>query len=349
MELTFHIIYTPHSFTLFRWFLKGLLRWSDVRLRLVANGCSAEETAAIREFALARPRLDFLMLPGDGIMKHADALNFLQARERSEFFCFMDPDILVTAEFMPALTAALAEHAALFTGAPLWARDVDQVLPVAGRAMPGRYHRTRDGLCLGGTYFAVYRNEDLTAVRYRYGIGFERLRWSEIPFRWRWRIRRRGLKRRKYDTGKVLNLVLLSENKSLHWLELPGLYHVGGASVFNAQIGGLADIFRALDEERVQCRLPGEAGRRLWKKVQGLEDLDALYDRLTDEEVLALLPEPQSLRFVVSRLVSRAIAARIDGHPMPTRPELHDPVINGRLTALLAGIDDLFSDASSPF
>lgn len=348
MDLTFHIIYTPHSFDLFRWFLNGLLRWSDVCLRLVANGCSDEETAAIQKFTRDRPRLDFLSLPGDGIMKHADALNFLQARERSDYFSFMDPDILVTRDFMPSLAAALATHDAVFTGAPLWAREADQVLPDTGRAMPGRYHRTRNGLCLGGTYFAVYRNDGVMDLRRRSGIGFERLRWEEIPFRWRWRIRRRGLKRNKFDTGKVLNLLLLSEKKSLHWLELPGLYHVGGASVFNAQIGGLAGIFRTLDEERVQCRLPGEAGRHLWKKVQGCEDLEELYECLTDEEVLAVLPEPQNWRFVISRMVSRTLAAHTGGRVMPARPELRDPVIDRRLAELLAGIDQIFSDSSAP-
>jgi hypothetical protein len=348
MVLTFHIIYTPNTFFLFHRFLDGLLRWSGVGLRLVANGCPPEETEAMRDYVAGRSRLQYVQIAADTIMTHADALNLLQEQEQSEYFSFMDPDILVTGDFMPWITAALAENDAIFTGAPIWADDDDLVLPEEGHAMPGRFHRTRAGLCLGGTYFAVYRNQCLAEIRRRYGIGFERLKWDEIPFRFRRRIGRLGLKRRKYDTGKVLNLLLLSENRALRWLDLPDMYHVGGASVFNARIGGMADILSALNAERIQQRLPGEAGLALWEKMWSAEGRDALYENLTDAEALAVLPRPQNLRFVVSRQVSRWLEARMNGRPAPPRTKLNQPHIDQRLDALLAGIDELFDDSDAP-
>jgi len=231
-RLTFHIVYVPGSVRYLLPFASRLLRWSDCAFRLVANGCTDAEVAALRDFCGRDPRLELLVLPTGRTLSHWEALNYLQARTREERFCFMDSDILATGPFMADITPQLVTHAGVFAGAPLWCRPGDQVLRPGMDVVCGEHNRTEAGLPLGGTFFAVYDNRILTDFIQATGIGFEMRGGEDIPSEMRPWLAAQGLAGERYwfDTGKTLNLGLLRHGQTLAVLDSPYLYHLGGLS-----------------------------------------------------------------------------------------------------------------------
>jgi hypothetical protein len=240
MDLTFHIIYTSGTVQYLSIFLFSLLKWSNCSFRLVANGCSSEEKQFLQSLCQNNPRLGFLDLPSKSMMKHGDALDYLHALENSEYFCFMDSDILATGEFMGEFVPYLARCAGVFSGSPIWCTREEQILPKSFPNMPGRYNRTQQGQCIGSSYFAIYNNEQLTRVLQPTGMSFNPYNWQDIPQPYQTQFDRMGLKKKNYDTGKVLNLALLAQEKgSLVFREPSSLIHIGGISDFSGLEYGL--------------------------------------------------------------------------------------------------------------
>lgn len=62
-DMTLNVIYTANTALPLSRFALTLLRWSACRVRLVANGCAAEEEARLQTLALGNPRLSFFVLP----------------------------------------------------------------------------------------------------------------------------------------------------------------------------------------------------------------------------------------------------------------------------------------------
>jgi hypothetical protein len=86
---------------------------------------------------------------------------------------------------------------------------------------------------LGGTYFAIYHTNTVTQLIQSTNIDFERLWWPEIPEQYQHRLIQMGLQKEKYDTGKLLNLLLLDKGKALIFKESSSLHHIGGLSAYN--------------------------------------------------------------------------------------------------------------------
>ena len=229
--LTFHVIYTPHTVALLSRFLPTLLNASDCLFRLIANGCTTQEITHLRHLCQNNDRLEFLVLPTARPLWHGPALNYLQALNDTEYFCFMDSDIFATGPFLPALKAELAQADACFSCAPIGCTDNDVMLTDDDPIVQGILNRTNTGLCLGGTYLAIYGQQALRHVIRTTGIGFEARYWTEIPAAYQEVLLGLGLQRAWYDTGKILNLLLYQQGQRLAWCEIPTLRHLGGISL----------------------------------------------------------------------------------------------------------------------
>ena len=230
MRFKFNIIYTPGTVKYLSFFVWSLLKWSDCSFRLVSNGCLPAERRYLQTLCRQDERLAFWSIPTKSSLPHGQVLNYLQAMSRSDYFCFMDSDIFATGDFLAGITPNLASHTGVFSGTPIWVKEEEEVMPHAFRHMVGTFNRTDRGVCLGSTYVALYDNHALTELMQSTGIGFEEYRWHEIPEEVQEPLMSLGLDKDLYDTGKVLNLLLLSQGAELLYLDSPALCHIGGTS-----------------------------------------------------------------------------------------------------------------------
>ncbi len=230
MKVRFNIVYTPGTVKYLSFFVWSLLRCSDASFRLVSNGCLPPERRYLQQLCTRAPCLEFRAIPTKTSLPHGQVLNYLQAMTRADHFCFMDSDIFATGDFLGGITADLERYAGVFSGSPIWVKRCEEVMPHAFRHMAGTFNRTDTGVCLGSTYVAVYDNHLLTTIMQSTGIGFEEYRWAEIPANVQEQLAGLDMAKDTYDTGKVLNLLLLAQDEELIYLDSPALCHVGGTS-----------------------------------------------------------------------------------------------------------------------
>lgn len=330
MSLTFHIVYVPGSVAYLLPFVATLLRWSDCRFRLVANGCTPAETVLLQARCAAEPRLELLVIPTNRPLTHHDALNYLQARCQEPYFCFMDSDILAVGPFMDAITPHVATHAGVFAGAPLWMRPGDGVFHSSYDVICGEHDRTAAGLPLGGTFFAIYDNRVLTEFISTTGIGFEMRGWPQLPDSLRLWCVERGLAgpHHFYDTGKALNLGLLQQGHALAVLDSPHLYHLGGLS-FIAK--------RAWYDEQNGLLGPWGAFYRTARAAYV-----GLRRRLKNEPVNRSRKLPFGRRRrIYGPYFTALLAAAADGRTPPPLPAEDDPGVRARAANATAAITAL--------
>jgi len=345
MNLTFHIIYTPGSVEYLSLFVLSLLKWADCSFRLISNGCTPEEIRILKSLCRRNPRLEYNGLRKKSMIQHCEALTILQSREQSEYFCFMDPDILAVGDFPGPVIPSLNTNAGVFSCASIWSTEEEQVLPENSRGIPGRANRTKSGICLGSTYFAIYNNTILTRLIQSTGVNFGKCSWEQIPAEQQALIAGFGLKRRKYDTGKVLNLLLLAQRESLVFKEIPTLQHIGGISAFQAY-GIKLPIGKPVARNN-RASLHGmseKEAHQAMKKIKEAGDLQALYKTLSDKECLAVVSPPNSIKFVVSRYIIRLFTSLFEDSPLPEIPEVGHSEIEGRIRSVTANIVNLYDE-----
>ena len=141
MELNFNIVYTVGTVRYLRLLVFSLLKWSEASFRLVANGCSPEEAHMLEELCRSSSQLEFLALPSTTLLPHSDVLSHLQSMEQSQYFCFMDSDILATGDFVSEMAPYLGQYSAVFSATPIWCTEEEQVLPDILPRMPGHFNR----------------------------------------------------------------------------------------------------------------------------------------------------------------------------------------------------------------
>lgn len=232
--MLFHIIYTRHTVPVLLFLAESLLRWSGCRLRLVANGCAGYELALLRRFAELEPRVTWEALPTTRIMMHGDALNYLQARCTEPYFCFLDSDIYATGPFLQDFTEWLSHCAAMFSGASVDEPSEGCRFEPPQKVMSGRFSHTRQGLCLGSTYFAIYQQKRLRTLLASTGLDFHKYRWPEIPSVWQQQLAASGLLCDIYEPGKLLNLILQWEGERVVYQPCGHLRHLGGLSRYTS-------------------------------------------------------------------------------------------------------------------
>lgn len=232
MRLKFHIIYLPETVRYLTPLVNSLLAWSDCEYCLVANGCAEKEQHDLKVFCQKDQRLSFLHLPFEEIVSHGKALNYLQKHTSLDYFCFMDSDIFATGPFMTDFESALKTNQGVFSGTPLWCKAEDGIVAADYPRIYGRHHHDQSGLCIGGTYFAIYDNNVLSNVAQKQGIDFKTKRVTTLSTAEEELMATLKMNKTFYDTGKVLNFSLLKKGYQLAYLENEHLHHLGGFSRF---------------------------------------------------------------------------------------------------------------------
>jgi hypothetical protein len=218
MTLHFHIIYTPGTVEYLSFLVWSLVKWSDCSFQLVANGCRAEEKEHLRALCQRSPRLMFLDLPFSKMASHGQALNHLQAATQESHFCFVDSDIFATGDFLASLAPQPGGPGITFAN----------ILAVYRKAEDEtNWYR---GTYMGCSYLAIYDNRILSEFIQSTGLGFDPYAWSQIPTDYQDQLTQMGLEKPGYDTGKLLNLMLLAQGRRFSFLEPSALRHLGGIS-----------------------------------------------------------------------------------------------------------------------
>lgn len=231
MALNFNIVYTSGNVQYLRLFVLSLLKWSDCTFRLVSNGLDENEVKILKEFCKKNSRLDYFSLPFPKMVSHGKVLTYLQSIETSRYFCFMDSDIFATGDFMCGLEPYLSKYTGIFSGTAIWLDEDSQTMPSSCHGIGGRFNRTADGICLGSTFFAIYDNQILNQVIKESQISFNKYyKWDEITPTIQQAAMKLGLHKRKYDTAKLLNILLVSRGYKLVFKDIDTLCHLGGLS-----------------------------------------------------------------------------------------------------------------------
>ena len=229
-NVTFNVIFVPDTVQYLQVLTRSVIKYSQCRFRLVSNACSSVENRILRDIASGSSRLEFYQVPATQSQRHGLILNHLQRLERSGTFAFMDSDVYATGEFLASILSAFRCSKAVFSCSPIWCNEQLETAPDDARILTGLYNRLSDGLVVGSTYCAVYDNSILTEVIRETDAGFDNCLWDDIP----WSIRKElGSDNRtyeKYDTGKVLNILLGLRGHRLNNFRSETLKHVGGIS-----------------------------------------------------------------------------------------------------------------------
>lgn len=253
-DLQFNIIFTPNTVEYLSPFVLSLLRWTDCRYRIISNGCAADERRMLEDFCRNDSRLEYLLVNESGMLEHGLVLDQLQELNTGDWFCFMDSDILAVGPYMEQLREQLAHCDVFSSGHPLWHADEDILLPVSFQRLQGSYFATEDGKSLGGTYFAIYYNPLLTQIRSSTGVGFRFYRWDEVAQEHRQTLRRIGLDKLDYDTGKLLMALMLAAGARFRSADINEIRHLGG---FSARAGDEPAHYYRGRLDRIACRLLG--------------------------------------------------------------------------------------------
>lgn len=342
MTLTLNIVYTPGTVAMLGFMVRSLLHWSDCSFRLISNACLPPEQRFLKNLAEGHPRLTFCALPTHSLWPHGRTLDYLHRLTPDDLFGFLDSDIFATGEFLPALTAQLKNHAAVFTGAPVWARSADQIMPADFQVASGPYNRTATGTHIGCTYCAIYDNRALRRLLAATAVSFSEATRAEIPAAWRAPLATLGLAKQSYDTGKLLNALLIAQGHSLRYVETPMLVHLGGSS--------FVPLSPSRRPQRWWADLPGVAGLRALRDTRGLQ---RRFRKTTHSqaEIQAEIAMRLEQRNVVRQhfwSVLQALATRRPLPPLPTlnAPELRQP-LEEAVTALLMTYERFADGAAS--
>ena len=325
--LTFHIIYTPGSVQQLLPLVSTLLRHSKCHYRLVANGCSPDEIAHMERYAEQSGRLSVVRLPAKQQVNHGVALTQLFARSSEPYFCFMDSDILAAGDFMAELQPLLSAAAGVFSAWPLMVRNQEKVLQAHHKYIGGHHLATPTGVCLGGSYFAMYQRAALTAAMQYAPAGFGVSYRRQLPLATRALLKRVGQERLFYDTGRLLNLILIDQGYTLRTLETDRLCHIGSYSMLTQQVSQSppASPFSVRMSSR---RVAKQLVRAVKEVINGQS-----YRRWVNRQLFDVSQKQQKrqLRREVARYFSALLQALAEGTTPPAMVMLNDPEFDPRI------------------
>ena len=352
MDLKFNINYIPGTAAYLQLFVFSLLKWSDCSFRLVANGCLLEEVRLLQELCDKSPRLEFFALPSKKMMSHSETLSYLQTLERSDYFCFMDNDIFATGNFLNQFIPYLGQYAGIFSCPPAWWKDEEQVLPSTFQRMGGRYNRTEDGLCLGGSYFAIFDNKLLTQTLRSTGMGFRRYWWGTIPSQYQRQLADIGLKKERYDGGKMPPLLLLTQGEQLIFRDSPDLKHIGGFASIHIAENDLQlqpnrkkliinDFKGFIETKLINWQRQGKIKPRLVELAK--RGYPAIPIMLTDAEITAT-QAMRTRKSVTVGYFTQLLHTLFKNQPLPQKPHLADSEIETKIGIITDEIVSLYKE-----
>lgn len=229
-DLVFNVVWTGTVFRYLRMFVASQIAQSRARFRFVANGCPAEQVAAMEDFAARLPdRVVEVLDVSAEMVAHGVALDRVRSqRDDGGWFCLIDPDIKANAPFVPCFADLLADGcAAVTSGKEVWSDD--NVIPVDHPGVAGEFFYDRAGFVFGSPHLAIYDRGALDATTARWGVGLGSA-GPDLSDAASARLAAMGHTYLIYDTGKITNALLQADGNRLVHLDLPQLIHIGGLS-----------------------------------------------------------------------------------------------------------------------
>lgn len=341
-SLIFNIIYIPGMTKYLKPFVSSLLNSTKCRYRLVSNGCVREEQRLLEAYCSENPRLEYFLLSSDNIVTHCKALTILQEMEDSDYFCFMDADIFSSGPFLEEFLPYLKQYSGVFSAYPIWCDAKYQLIPNDWPDMGGRHIISSDGVCLGGSYFAMYDNRVLKGFIKSTGINFSRYSWQEIPAQYQEKLLELGLNKNTYDTAKVLNILLQDQGHSLLFIESESLFHLGAMTEFFS--GKIDRLFKGklphmLSLQKKQFRKMARGLKHQLQKIFGNGPSD-----LTEQanyEYRQML----KTRETVSGYFLELLMAVSGNRPFNKKLEISNPEIERRVALATKGIKSIWKES----
>lgn len=228
MELQFNVIFIPHSVKYLQYGVLSLLRFSDYRFRLIANGLGAVEYRILENLVANNERLSLCGKPGGKLQPHGDMLNTLLKQAEGDRFCFMDNDIFAVGPFQSQIQEHIGQCDVISSGCGLSSRS--------GSNVPGSYMggapQTPGGLPVAITHLSIYPTLKLKELVAETGVGFEHIapqvslpsiaRQPDFP---------EDLSEvHKMDTGILMNMLAGMRGWTFRKIDIPGLVHIGNIS-----------------------------------------------------------------------------------------------------------------------
>jgi hypothetical protein len=321
-DLQFNIIYTPGTVRYLSPFISTLLKWSDCRYRLVANGCSDNECAVLQAIADLDDRLELLVMPEKRMVPHGETLDFLHARNDSEWFCFMDSDILAVGPFFDDFRADLQNADVFSSCLPLWHNKKDITIPDSFRHMHGIHAYTADGMTIACDYFVIYNDKVFVEARKATGVGLAVCGWNELSADNQAAIKKLGQQRVDYDSGKALTLLMAARGARIHYRQSDNLKHIGGFTEVGAIEGAL--LFSRGGFDRLAYRFPRPIARRIIRLADRWYVFRAKKANGNSPEENHNLASRIRRRTSTARYFYLLLIGLMDNKPLPQIPVLDD-------------------------
>jgi hypothetical protein len=337
-DLQFNIIYTPGTVRYLTPFVTTLLKWSDCRYRLVANGCSSEECQLLEKVAVLDDRLELLIMPEQRMVPHGETLDFLHERTDSDWFCFMDSDILAVGPFLDDFGDDLQNADVFSSCLPLWHNDKDITIPKSFRHMHGIHAYTDTGMTIACDYFVIYNNKVFMEARKATGVGLAVCAWDDLVAPNQAVLRNLGQEKSDYDSGKVLTLLMVDRGARVRYKQSDNLKHIGGFTEVGAIRGAMLYTRGRLDN--LASRLPGVLGSAM------LHIADACYawqrgKRENSQQENRSLASRLRRRTATARYFYLLIVGLMDDKPVPKVPKLADTLAEQRMAIVSNEIREL--------
>ena len=337
MNLEFNIIYTTGTVDQSLFFVNSLLEYWPCSFRLVANNCSKEEKEIMKVFCSRHEQLSFLEINSEKQLTHGEALTYLQRIEQGEYFCFMDSDILTSGNSLELIMPELKSHIAFFSAFPCYFNEQQGILSKSDSEISGRHYASENGDCLGTSFFAIYDNKKLTTLINTSKVDFKKYSWGKIPDAAKERIMELGLEVKQYDTGKVLNILLISQGEKLLYKDIPTIHHVGGVSCpvlqFNRWGGPIHQLILLFSLGRVVLLVKKLIGRKT--------NPDYHYDESFSQ--LRKMKKLYTKKYEYMNFFQSLLEALAKSKPKPNTPRNTDSVVNAKVENMTKLIIDLYN------
>ncbi|MEC9375639.1 MAG: hypothetical protein VYA80_04620 [Pseudomonadota bacterium] len=348
-QLNFNIIFTPNTVKRLLPFVYSLLDWSDCQYQIVCNGCSKEEQQLLRNFCLKNSRLTYIAASENEITEHGLVLDWLQSQTESEWFCFLDSDIIATGPYLSEAMGHLNQYDVFTSGHPLWYAEEDIELPPSFKRWLGSCFKTTDGKTLGGTYFAIYNNKKLGQVISETGVGFRFQRWDEVTKENQDILESFGLNKFDYDTGKLLMALMFAKGINFYSKDLEHIHHLGGFSslgtdepavYYRGWLDKFACLFLSGHLAWVLLKI-ADTWYGLTRPAKGMTSSQSKHLSISERRILQ---SRERKRLNTARYFAKVIQNLVDNQPLPVIPVMGFKKAEDRILEATSHISKLYKN-----
>ena len=315
-------------------FVFTLLQARYARFVLVDNGCETEERERLERVAGSESRFDYLRLPGESIMSHAQALAFLLSRGHDRWFAVLDSDVLASGDFIQELDFPEDGCAGVFAAPAVWRLPCLAQTPVGTAFLGGASDRLRDGTAVGLTHAAIYDRVALRTAVDKLPRSLSNGSWSRvIPAPMKRELKAKDWHYRRFGTARVAHLRLLLDGHTLSNQDSPHLHHTGGLS-------HLADQHQAPLSIRLRRFADRMTQGPLTPWLNLIFNLPHTFTHLTPLEIEQLI-----VRRSLTRATTELLDALITGEPARPAPVTGIAEVDTRFAVLRQALMDHYPGA----